>query len=347
MKIVRSLWSIVHSKQNLPSVEGKNGHEPINQLINNQFGQIAVVLLLFVLVALAIGLAVTQRSLTNITTSSQTEQASRAFSAAEAGIEYSINQVAVTGRSTTQTIGASELNNQSQAKTKVVTRLPKSAADLGQTIGQALEYPPIGKDAFAQFWLANPLNPGSTWSSSTSDPGNGNYFYGGSSVDIYYGLSPVPADDTPPAVEVNLITYDGTNYLANRTFYDTDSTRRASNGFSAPSGCSNSGINTSSSASNLADDRNFLACTRIALAGTPIMLRARILYSNVKQPIAVRPVGAGCAFPRCSLPYQAAIYTATGVSGQSQKTLQVFRQTNFMPAFLDFAIFSSGEIVKR
>src|SRR5260221_7314981 len=136
------------------SKNSRSHFAPPTSRISNS-GQIAVVLLLFVLVALTIGLTVTQRSLTNISTSSQTEQVSRAFSAAEAGLERSLNQTPVIGPSPapgSQDLplsGAGSLNNQSSTQVKVVTSLPNSNQ-------QALEYPPVGKDTFAQFWIANP-----------------------------------------------------------------------------------------------------------------------------------------------------------------------------------------------
>lgn len=50
-------------------------------------GQILVLVLLVVVVALSVGLSVASRNITNIRTSTQTEQSQRAFSAAEGGVE--------------------------------------------------------------------------------------------------------------------------------------------------------------------------------------------------------------------------------------------------------------------
>lgn len=50
-------------------------------------GQILILVLLVVVVALAVGLSVASRNITNIRTSTQTEQSQRAFSAAEGGVE--------------------------------------------------------------------------------------------------------------------------------------------------------------------------------------------------------------------------------------------------------------------
>lgn len=50
-------------------------------------GQILILVLLVVVVALAVGLSVASRNITNLRTSTQTEQSQRAFSAAEGGVE--------------------------------------------------------------------------------------------------------------------------------------------------------------------------------------------------------------------------------------------------------------------
>jgi Tfp pilus assembly protein PilX len=307
----------------------------------NQTGQVAVVLLLFILVALTIGLTVTQRSLSSINTSSQSEQVSRAFTAAEAGLERSLNQTAVIGPSPAPGAqdlplsGSGSLNNNSSTQVKVVTNLPRPT--------QALEYPPIGKDTFAQFWIADP----STLAASNL-----------TGVNIYYGRAPLDTSDSTPALEVNVIARDATNTYSARRFYDSDSSRRSNNGFVAPTACGSFQIYTSNSAENAGSppsDTNFYCHIDISFSSlspdipagaTTIMVRARILYSNIKQPLAVQP--GPCTPVGCTpaLPLQAAIYSSTGVAGQSQKTIQVFRQVNFMPPFLDFAIFSSGEINK-
>ncbi len=50
-------------------------------------GQILILVLLIVVVALAVGLSVASRNITNLRSSTQTEQSQRAFTAAEGGVE--------------------------------------------------------------------------------------------------------------------------------------------------------------------------------------------------------------------------------------------------------------------
>lgn len=55
-------------------------------------GQVLILVLLVVVVSLAVGLSVASRNITNIRTSTQTEESQKAFSAAEGGIESVLSQ---------------------------------------------------------------------------------------------------------------------------------------------------------------------------------------------------------------------------------------------------------------
>lgn len=292
----------------------------------NSQGQIIIALLLTMLVGLTIGLVVTQRSVTDVTTSTQNEQASRAFSAAEAGIERAIS-VGTSG--TAVTVSEVDLGNQSSARVKII-ELPLA--------NQALEYPkPVGKETIAQFWLTDP-------------EGNFNSSPISKDIEVYFGNKDIDLNtaDTP-AIETNLIYKESSEYKSARNFYDpnrirTDRTRTDNNGFSdISSNCGGFTINTSNSLDGTAADRDFKCKVTVSISSSgkvPLLLRVRLLYGAVDQPIAVKP-GTGE-----SLPTQAKIYTSTGKSGQSQKTIQVFKQTNVIPPFLDFALFSAGAINK-
>lgn len=282
----------------------------------NQNGQIIIVLLLTMLVALTIGLGVTQRSVNDISTSTQNEQSTRAFSAAEAGIEAALSNGAA--------ISGLDLGNSSTiVDAKLSGYLPAA--------GQALEYFPIFRETPVQFWLA--------------DPNNLTPYYTGTQVDLYFGTADLTTD--LPAMSVNFITRDqGGVYHSYRDFIDTDGSRTVnSNGFTS---CGNftGAINTSNSSdANPANQTRRFKCkvtipsTPIPSNETPILIRGRILYSSASHPVAVSPrVG--------SLPPQARIVTSIGLSGQSQKTIQVFNEDKVAPFFFDFAVFSAGNITK-
>src|SRR3970040_1823596 len=61
--------------------------------IDMKSGQILILVLLIVVVALAVGLSVASRNITNLRTSTQTEQSQRAFTAAEGGVEDVLSRI--------------------------------------------------------------------------------------------------------------------------------------------------------------------------------------------------------------------------------------------------------------
>ncbi len=292
----------------------------------NQSGQVVILLLLVMLTALTVGLTITQRSLTDVSISSKSEQSSRAFSAAEAGIEQALEQCANLPACPSNL--AQSLNNQSNATVAITGSLPQA--------NQALEYPPIGRDTSAHFWLVDPNNgfpPASGLSGFT----------------VYFGdpnLDYTIANNKKPAIEVNVVTYTATppSYKSNRCFFDSDSTRTGGaspNGFTAVSCNGTATIANSSMGAN----SQFYCSTPITTAacgnyaGVPILTRVRFLYITSNHKIAVNPTGG-------SLPTQATLITSTGFAGQTQKTIQVFKQTQVIPAFFDYAIFSNTKIDK-
>lgn len=294
----------------------------------NQTGQVLIILLLVTMVALTIGLAITQRSISDISISTRTEQSSRAFSAAEAGIESALES----GADPTTPITFDE--NQSSATVTPVDSLPRPT--------QALEYFKISKADFAHFWLASPIDLSK--------------FYDRTTVAVYFGNTNQDPDyassDTPPAIEVNVITKkaDG-SYGSKRTYFDSDSSRASSNNFQMANCLSNTQAYTTLSKSSAVADRRSFRCAATADTGigTPILARVRVLYANKNQPVAV----ASCNttnptnYTDCDLPPQAELYTSVGSSGQTVRKVQVLKVTDVVPFYFDYAIFSEGKIEKN
>lgn len=298
--------------------------------MKKQKGQIVLILLLVMVVALAIGLSVVQRSLTDITSSSKVEQSSRAFSAAEAGVEK-----ALSGSTTTSPF---TLDNSSTATVSDSGLLPNDK--------QALEYPPISKEEVAQVWLADPGLVG-----DVSAPVK---YYDQNSLDIYWGLPNPSLSDIKPALEVTVVYLSGGNYLSKRFYFDPDSDRASKTNFTSKGGdfqCDNYSINTSFSVLQ-SSGRQFYCKARLSgLTPTLILLRARILYSNFSQPFAVQPLASStpCASDNhnCSLPKQAKVILSKGFSGDTTRSVQVFKINKVVPFYFDYAIFSSGSITKN
>jgi hypothetical protein len=286
-----------------------------------QSGQVLLILLLVMAVGLGIGISVIQRSITDVSTASRIEESTRAFSAAEAGVEKAL-------RGTCTKEPCVSFDNSATATIQGGGLLPAQP-------GQALEYPPISKESIAQFWLADPNNPGTT----TPSPAGNNY-YTQTSLELFWGNS---ATDKA-AIEVTPIFWDGSKYTSisgtnYKKFYDSDSARAGQNGFTSVS-CN--GGNTT----GLADGTTFYC--KQTISGLPAnlkLLRVRLLYNSTDQPVAIKPTNTtGC--DGCSIPPQAKVITSTGLAGKTSRTVQLFTEDKVVPFFLDYAIFSAGEITK-
>ncbi len=329
--------------------------------IKKESGQVIVVLLLTMLGALVIAIAVTQRSISDVATSTQTEQASRAFSAAEAGLE----KITTSGGGTTIPLSESDLGNQTSANARLINSIPRDK--------QALEYPPIGKETVAQFWMVTPHESIADltlarYNDNSPITSGGYEAYRAPQVDVYFGNYVQGNDSDTPAIELNVVTKDFSivdpctpapcnAYKSHRYFIDPLSARRTGgSGFSDPadprfggSGCGvppysiNTSNATDAQTNNKRDFRCKVTVPPLGDLGNEkmILIRARILYSNNNQRIAVAPRD------NLSLPHQATIYTSTGTSGQSQKTIQIFQLDNLASPFFDFALFSAGSINKQ
>lgn len=292
-------------------------------------GQVIIILLLVILVVLAIGVAIVQKSLSDVSTSSKIEHSSRAFSAAEAGLESAF----LLPEGTPTTINLGELGNQSNATVKISYSQPDLA-------GQALEYPPLTKADFAHFWLK----------SLDDDPLKD---YNKLSFRVWFGSCEDPPcfdgsdqSEIKPAVEVSLIKKlaDGT-YVYYKSYLDSDPVR--SNSFTKVQGavgmCSSLGVEglTTESATSLFYCRADVSGYTLGPGESLVLVRVRVLYSNEAQKVALGP-----SVSSDFLPPQAALFVSEGKSGEVIRRLRVLRVKDVVPPFFDFAIFSIGPIKK-
>lgn len=296
----------------------------------NNKGQVILLLILVMTVALAIGLSVVQKSLVDISTASKVEQSSRAFSAAEAGIEKTL--LYPTGSCGTDC----NINFSDNSSTATVSDVPSMPAPA--TVGnrqEALEFPPLAKEDVAQVWLAD-LNSAANPPTEFYMPGSKTTNRG---IEIYWGSTAVDK----AAISIKIIYFDGTNYSTMPYYYDSDLSRATSNGFTGGS-CATYSIDTTSGI-----NRSFY-CKQIITAPLPfpslnlMLVRIRLLYNSGSQPVAVR--GFGTCGHDCSLPAQARTIISTGISGETQRKVKVFQLNKVVPPYFDYAIFSAGDILK-
>lgn len=283
--------------------------------MNGRFcsGQVILILLLIITVSLGIGLSIIQRSLSDISTATRVDQSTRAFSAAEAGVERALR-----GGGT----GNIEFGEASSKAEVLDSGLIPATALLGR-VQDILDFlQPLSKEDIAHVWLAD--------FTSNSIPLPAFYKPTPSRLDIYWGNSTTDR----AAIAITIIYYDGSSYKSEKQFFDHRvSGRTALNNFT-PSDCLGYG--------------NYQCKQEITLPGRgsdiPTLLRARLLYNTSAQPFAVQATGT-CGRD-CSLPPQARIVTSVGSSGETQRKVQVFRLDNVVPFYFDYAIFSAGQLSK-
>lgn len=170
----------------------------IRRTRKNQSGQMLLITLLVVSVAVTIVLSIIGRATTDVAISNQIDESSRAFNAAEAGIEESLK----TGGISSATIASGASYN--------VTR-----ADIGGGVG-IYEFPnKTTRGQVETLWLASQ---------------DGTSPYAGSSFDICW-----TTEETIPAIIVSILykTAGGIYQIA-RGAYDPDSSRAGTNSFSTP-----------------------------------------------------------------------------------------------------------------
>lgn len=283
-------------------------------MIKNESGQAILALILIMTVALAIGLSVVQKSLVDVSTSTKVEESSRAFSAAEGGIEKALQL---------KTNTSVDFDNSSNAKVTdsgLIPAIPTSG------IQDPLEYPPLAKEEVAHVWLAN--------FDSTGNPPT--EVYKQNSLDVYWG-DPTVSDKA--ALELTVVYYDNTlSQYKSQKWYLDQILRDPDNKFDRTASCPPAGIKPPSGVVAYQCKKNLPS-----LPSGLMLVRARLLYNSTSQPFAVQAVGTGAGH---YIPPQARIFISTGVSGETQRKVRVFQIPKVVPPYFDYAIFSLGEIRK-
>lgn len=283
-----------------------------------QNGQIVLILILVMTVALGIGISVIQRSLSDISTSSKVEESSRAFSAAEAGIESAMDCPSC-GATTIQ------LDNQSQANVSGGFLTPPVA--LNGTRQEPFEFPPLSREQTAHVWLAD-------FNTDTNPPA---LQYSEPNLDIYWGSSTDKPYTDKAALEVSFVYYDGVTYKAEKWFYDPVVRTPANNFTSTP--CTGYTLGS----------KTYWCYQNINFSSIPgyveqMMISARLLYNSTSQPVTFHALGTCGWF--CSIPPQARTIISIGKAGQTERKVKLFQVTNVAPPYYDYGLFSVGEITK-
>ncbi len=280
--------------------------------MRGQQGQALLIVVLVLIVALTVGLAVVSRSVTNISLTRNEEESSKAFSAAEAGIEQAL-------KSSTN-IASTQLQNSSTYSVQVTSL---SGTDFLLNGGNS-----VSKNDGADIWLSDySADPNliyqNQWGTS-AEPGY---------ITVYWGLSSdacttQPATNTMAALEIIVLSGPKSAPVTTRYAYDPCAARRNSNNLLTPLSANGETIGGKSFANKTA--------TITVVSG--LFMRIVPLYSGT--PIAVRACTSSNS--ACStLPPQGTKVVSTGIAGETQRKIVVYQAYPGIPTeFFPYILFS-------
>ena len=301
---------------------------PSDILEKNSSGQALLLVLLSMAVVLTIVLSILSRSITDVAVTTRSEEALRAFSAAEAGIERAL-------------IIGSDIPPTSLGDAEFTADVSSYAEG-----SNAFYYPVniLSGEAVSVWFVAHDDDENFACSAATP-------CFTGDTIKVCWGKPGTPADDaTTPAVEVSVVYAqtpgDYSTIQVARAAHDPNSGRSVTNSFDA----SDPGICT-------IDGKSFAFQKTIDLgaAGLDIPIasyssenglqfaRIRMLYNS----ITAQPLGIDVNFAGNSvIPAQGTMIAASGSSGESNRKIEVFRSFGEPPPIFDSALFSLGGLVK-
>jgi len=264
-------------------------------------GQALAVVLLVMAVGVTVALGAVSRSVTEINVSSVQEEAARALEAAEVGVERLV------GLSSATTITGSLEGSAGYSATSVSTSNPAwfkypSGIENGDTATVSLNAHLGGGASYARVCWGNP-------------------------TDV----------STSPALEVMLYYTMGANdYRVKQMVIETVSGRTGGVAGAVPVTAAGS----YDCQGTLYKYRYTISGTEIAdLAGTPVMLRIKMIYNTAPQAFALQSFGS-------NLPNQGLEVNSVGTTGDAvQKVKAVAVDPDYPPMF-DNAIFSGGGLNK-
>jgi hypothetical protein len=303
----------------------------------NQKGQALLIVVLIMAVALVVVLSVASRSTTDVSKTTYDENALRAFSAAEAGVEEALLKNTGTGESAPVVVD----QGANVSYTSVVA---------SSTSSNVFNNPePILSGQSRTFWLVSHAPDGSLTC-------NGLPCTSTSQVEMCWGVPGTANNQAQtPAVEVTMYFDDSAgklsvsspnNYQNVKTFrYTADpstNTRRTSNSFgSATTSCSFGSYAFSTGNLVLTSDLPS-GCPASAGGGCLIMAKVRSFYNtNTPQPIGMKVVSAGAL-----LPAQGIQVESTGTAGDSTRKVSVFRSFPEPQSVFDAGVFSFNDLTK-
>jgi len=177
--------------------------------IKDQRGQILLIVILVMIIALTVGLSIASRTITNIRIARQNEESQRAFQAAEAGVDQALNRVPTPGATTVIT---DSFGNNAEFNTQLTSSQGTSLLINGGEIVQQ----GVGADVWLSQYSDDPslvyTNP-----MGNSSPNNIYIYWGTSDQD---DCTQTGGASVIPALEVLLLTGSKANPTYTKRVFD-------------------------------------------------------------------------------------------------------------------------------
>lgn len=287
-----------------------------------------MIVLLIMAVVLTIALSIVSRSVTDISLTKKEDDAARAFSVAEAGIERTLASGVAIASS-----GDISGGNFSTTITALASGGTEFIIPLFLSSGET-----------APVWLVSHGADGSLVCDAS------NPCYTGDTIKMCWGAQGTPAGDSlTPALELSVIYLQNNNYSSARVgrgAYDPYTTRPGGNNFTGGSdGACTIGTTTFAFSKDITLTTNLGVTKRSGSTSTagPQMIRARLLYNTDKA----HPVGIKLTDSNTSLPRQGNVIESTGITDQAQRKIQVSQTYPDLPPVFDYGLFAgTGGLVK-
>lgn len=257
----------------------------------NSRGQVLLIVVITMIVALTAGLTIASRTITNLKLSKQNEESQRAFQAASAGIDKLINAAAGAN-------GGGTLEN-AEFLTKV---LEQDADNYVLNNGAAID-----QDRGMDIWLsAHPTF-------STQYIGSFTLYFGTGTGADAQNCTATSGKNVMPALEIVMLEGTIATPTLEKYVYDPCGSRRASNNF-APA------IDAGS-----AGGVNFLHNTGAISVTNGLVARVVPIYNSAVVGVRWAPSGGA------PIPVQGKLLESTGTSGETQRRIVYFESLPQIP----------------
>lgn len=286
---------------------------------NFQSGQILLIVLLVLTVATTVALSLVARTTIDQNISSQVEESSRAFNAAEAGIEEALQK---------QATGVTNKVYDTATNTSVNV----SCSNIEENAGVYVLPRPTNKGNVETVWLTG-RTAANTFDYLTS--------YNSASLTVCWKKT-IPTDPDPAIVGTIVYTPDnGVSFYTGKVAYDSSAARAGTTNMTAvttaAAGCPVSFLGTTITFANVnGNNGSGAALSPInPMSDKLVMLRLRPMFTNVQFAVAAN-------VPQQGLTCDSSGKTGSGVT----RRIVVDKQYRSAPAIFDYALYSQTAITK-